>query len=335
MYSKNRLPKNELLKRVGDMSQIAGAHMSIFADGKANGSRAVNVDNGSGLNFTVLPDRGLDIAWARYKGTPISYIGKTGITAPDTRVGSEAKYGFHAGLLYTCGLTNVGGAVEDGGEMLPMHGKYSNLPAENLCVRNYWQDDEYIMSVSGKTTESQLFGQSISLERTITTKLGDNRIYIHDEVENNDFNEAPFMLLYHFNIGYPILDSESEFSTNCTFMRPRDKDAEAGANERCKCSEPVHGYREQVFYYSSADKSYAQLYNPNISLGVRIGFRQAQLKHLMQWKQMGEKEYVIGIEPATWFPEGRVKAREDGGLIMLAPLERRCFDLEVEIIENL
>ena len=331
----NKLSRNELLRRVGDMSQISGAYMSTFADGKPNGSRAVNVDNGSGMSFTVLPDRGLDIAWARYKGTPISYIGKTGITAPDTRVGSEAKYGFHAGLLYTCGLTNVGPAVEDAGEILPMHGKYSNLSAENLCVKNYWQDDEYIMSVSGKTTESQLFGQSISLERTITTKLGDNRIYIHDEVENNDFNEAPFMLLYHFNIGYPILDSTSEFYTNCAFIRPRDEDAEAGADKRCLCSEPVHGYREQVFYYKSSEKSYAQLFNPELSLGVRIGFNQAQLKYLMQWKQMGEKEYVIGIEPATWFPEGRVKAREDGGLIMLAPLEKRSFDLEVEIIESI
>ena len=335
MYGKNKLSKTELLKRVGDMSQVAGAYMTEFCDGAAKGSRAVTFDNGTGLNFTVLPDRGLDIAWARYKGTTLSYIGKTGITAPHTRIGSEARYGFHAGLLYTCGLSNVGGAEMKGDEALPMHGKYSNLNADNVCVNNYWDGDDYIMSVSGKTTESQLFNQCLSLTRTVTAKYGENKIYIHDEVENNDFNDAEIMLLYHFNIGYPILDKNTEFETNCPFLRPRDAAAEVGVNERCEFSEPIHGYAEQVFYYTSAEDSYAQLYNPSLNMGVRIRFKGDQLKHLMEWKQMGEKEYVVGIEPATWFPEGRAKASEEGGLLTLKPLEKRCFDLEIEVIENL
>jgi hypothetical protein len=53
--------KQELMKRAGDISQIAGAKQYILEDGKARGVRAVDVKAGGGLSFTILPDRGMDI----------------------------------------------------------------------------------------------------------------------------------------------------------------------------------------------------------------------------------------------------------------------------------
>ena len=49
---------------------------------------------------------------------------------------------------------------------------------------------------------------------------------------------------------------------------------------------------------------------------------------------MGEGDYVCGIEPATWKPEGRAKARELGELQFIEPSEKREFNLEIEITKS-
>ena len=53
-----------LRSRIGDMSQLAGLKRYAFTEGKAKGIEAVDVKTGSGLHFTVLPGRGMDLAWA-------------------------------------------------------------------------------------------------------------------------------------------------------------------------------------------------------------------------------------------------------------------------------
>lgn len=76
------LSKREILKYIGDFSQLFGTKEYTLHGGKAEGVRAVDVKNGSGLEFTVLPDRCMDIAWLSYKGNNLSYISKTGIVSP-------------------------------------------------------------------------------------------------------------------------------------------------------------------------------------------------------------------------------------------------------------
>ena len=54
--------KRELLRYVGDLSAVADARQSTLSDGNGRGMRIVDVSTGGGFSFTVLPDRGLDIA---------------------------------------------------------------------------------------------------------------------------------------------------------------------------------------------------------------------------------------------------------------------------------
>ena len=53
-----KLSKEELLERVSSMSQIAGARVFEYAEGKASGVKAVEVNAGQGLAFTVLAGQG-------------------------------------------------------------------------------------------------------------------------------------------------------------------------------------------------------------------------------------------------------------------------------------
>ena len=59
--------RRTLLDRVGDMSQLAGARKAELVEGNERGADLIEVFNASGLCFSVLPGRALDIASAHYK----------------------------------------------------------------------------------------------------------------------------------------------------------------------------------------------------------------------------------------------------------------------------
>ncbi len=83
--------------------------------------------------------------------------------------------------------------------------------------------------------------------------------------------------------------------------------------------------------------THACLFNEDLGetgVVVCIKFNVNQLDHFIQWKQMGEGEYVVGLEPATWYPEGRAKAREKDELKFIEPGETKTFELEIEIVEK-
>lgn len=332
--------KRDMLKYVGDLSQLFGVKDYKFNGGKADGVRAVDVKNGSGLEFTVLPDRGLDIAYLSYKCVNFSYISKTGIVAPQyfNERGTGFLRSFYAGFLTTCGLTYMGAPCNDQGEELGIHGRISHTPAEEVYAGTDWVNDEPVMKVKGRMREAKVFGENIVLEREIVCKYGENKIYINDSVENCGFKEEPLMILYHFNLGYPLLSSKSYLVAPSTKVTPRDEEAEKGIDQYSKFQVPTQGYNEQVFYHDlKADENgqtFAALINPIQELGVTIRFNKNQLKRLTQWKQMGEGEYVLGIEPCNCHVEGRAKARKDGDLEFIKPGEIRRFNLEVEVIKG-
>ena len=58
----------ELLAHVGDLSQLAGVRLGEWSEGTERGVRTADVRTGSGLEFTVLLDRGMDIGPAAYRG---------------------------------------------------------------------------------------------------------------------------------------------------------------------------------------------------------------------------------------------------------------------------
>ena len=82
MEENDNMNKNEIFRYTGDVSQVFYARPFTFDEGKARGMRGIEINNGSGLSFTVLPDRAMDIGLLSYKGVNFSYITKAGVTAP-------------------------------------------------------------------------------------------------------------------------------------------------------------------------------------------------------------------------------------------------------------
>ena len=74
--------KAELLRRVGRMDQLAGVRLVEATDGKARGSRLLDVWTGTGLRFQVNADRALDISSCDFKGIPLSWRSPAGDVHP-------------------------------------------------------------------------------------------------------------------------------------------------------------------------------------------------------------------------------------------------------------
>jgi hypothetical protein len=329
----------ELLKQVGDLSQIAGIELGEWSDGSERGLRVADVRTGSGLGFTVLLDRGMDIGLASYKGLPLAWVSPTGFSHPmyfDPQ-GLHWLRTFGAGLLTGCGLTSAGAPGEDDGESLGLHGRLSNLPARQVSINETWDGDDCSFQVEGEMRQARVFGENLRLKRRITTGLGGNCISIRDGVENLGSAASPLMLLYHINLGFPLLDESSELVAEPHPVEPRDIAAEPGLHEWMRFQKPTPGYAEQVFYHDlPADNNGwagVHLVNRARKLGVHVRFQKATLPNLVQWKMMGQGTYVLGLEPANCRVGGRSQERAHGTLQILQPGEVREFHVEIEVSE--
>jgi hypothetical protein len=201
-----------------------------------------------------------------------------------------------------------------------------------------WLNDVPVMTISGKMREARVFGENLVLNRKITCKYGENKITIENTVENLGFRKEALMLLFHFNMGYPLLDEDSVLVTPTEKLTPRDPEAEIGKAKYNQSQPPTPNYQEQVFYHQlKADQTGATcvaLINRNLELGVAIHFNKNQLFNFTQWKQMGEGEYVMGMEPCNCYVGGRVDPRNEAVLEYVEPGEIRKFDLIVEILNG-
>jgi len=329
---------------VGDRAQIGGTRHYELSEGRARGVRAIDVETGGGLVFTVLPDRGMDIARASFKGVNLVYHSVTGEAHPayyDPR-GTEWLRGFFGGLLTTCGLTWLGPPCVDAERELGQHGRISHTPARRVRDESGWSPDgrEYELRLVGEVEEAAPFGDKLRLTRTIATRLGANRLQIHDEVENFGFVPAPLTILYHINAGWPLLDIGARLALTARGCKGRDEVARQGFADRLRFEGPRPGRPEEVYSWQTCadgdELASVVLLNPALcgGLALRLRFDARSLPFVHHWKSLGAGDYVLGLEPSNVPQASRAELRERGQLPLLEPGERREFKLELEMLEG-
>ena len=336
----------ELLRRVGDISQLASAQPFELTDGNERGSRGLLLRNAAGLEATVVTERGMALTHVAFQGVPLAYTSPVGTVHPAyyEPLGLGWLRTFPGGFLTPCGLTQVGSPVEDAGEELGQHGRIAHIPARNVSWGGKWDGDEYSVWAKGTMHETRVFGENLTLTRVVWMKLNEPRLWIEDCIENHGFEAAPLMFLQHFNLGYPLVDAATRLELPAHVTTPRDEDARLGVEHYAEFSDPLPGYREQVFFHDLQPEAdgmvTVRLVNPAFGASVSSAeartfaaafrYRRDEFPVLVQWKNMREGMYVVGIEPANCHVSGRVYERQMGTLQMLAPQEERKFNIEVE-----
>lgn len=314
--------------------------MRQFIDCRAaqlpSGERVLDVHNSSGLTLTLLPDRGMDIYSAHYKGAPLTWISQGSPHRADA--GSSWLRQFNGGLLTTCGMTHAGPPETDPqtGERRDIHGHYTRLSARLTHCEGAWDaDDRYTLTLRAAVAQARLFGEQLTLTRTIRVRLGEPALHISDAVTNTGDQPAPLMLLYHFNVGYPLVREGARLIVPSHAVHPRDDAARAGLDTWAHYRGAVAGYAEQVFYHHlRAHDGQTQVLLTNGDIGLALGWDARTAPYFTQWKNTRQGVYVCGIEPGNCVPEGQNAARANGRLIELAPGEQAQFSHTLRVHEG-
>lgn len=318
---------------IGHESQLCGVEEMRLCGGKGDGMRLMQLRNGKGLELTVSADRCADIARLRYRGENLSFFSANGYVAPAYYDDKDAGWlkNFTAGFLTTCGLTAVGSPCVDKGQALGLHGSIGNTPAERIG----WEMDDNTITVKAVVRHAQIFSDKLLLTRTIACSKQVNAFTITDRIENVGGETSPLMVLYHMNMGYPLLSETAEVYVPAETVVPRNAHAAEDLDTWNKILSPTPGFEEQCYYHEFGSRpGLAAIFNPALGFGLKISFDTASLDCFTEWKMMGYKDYVLGLEPGNCTPDGRDVMRQTGKLKFIAPGEVKTYSVTVSIIES-
>lgn len=319
-------------KYIGHESQLSGVEEYRLTGGKGDGIRLLQVRNGQGLECTVSPDRCADLSRVSFMGRNIGFFSPTGYVAPAYYEDVAANFlkSFTAGFLTTCGLTAAGSPCHDNGEDLPLHGTIGNTPAEHV----WWHREKDALVIEAEIFDAQPFGRKYMLHRAIRVSTVENTITLTDTVENCGSTTEPIMILYHMNMGYPLLSEKAKLVIPSQSVAPRNDHAAKDIDTHLQILPPTAGFEEQCYYHSFQDEGKAKLYNPEIGIGLAITFDTKELSAFTQWKMMGEHDYVMGLEPGNCTPDGRDVMRREGKLQFLEPGQSKQFQFTVRFYND-
>jgi hypothetical protein len=337
--------RDDLQRYVPDMGQLAPIRRSTLREGRAEGIDTVDFATGSGFQFTVLPGRGLDISQASFRGIPLYWRTFAGeVAAPYFEPhGFGWQRSAFGGLMSSGGLASMGSPSVDGGAEFGIHGRISNVPASNVWADAGWDGDRYRLWVRGKVSEAEALGTNLVLTREISTELGASHLTIRDRVENRTFARAEHMMLYHFNIGFPLLSANAQLLVDTERVEPRDADSVAGFDCWDRFDAPQAGRAHQLFHHKLRPDAEGRAHvvlagmpdHPDGPMAVYLSYSHNTLPWFANWKSMASGDYVTGIEPANAWVEGRAAEREAGRLKFLEPWQAIEYEVEFGVLSGL
>ena len=339
--------RRELERRTGRLAQVAGVRLLESADGNERGTRVLEFRTGTGFTFDVHVDRAFDIGRCELRGVPLAWLSPVGFAGPWfyqwRDLGFFRTWG--GGLLTTCGLDHTLFMATDTAaqyhyppketEEFPLHGRVSNQPARLAGYGERWEEDECVLWAEGETLQASVFGEQLLLRRRIEARVGESRLTVADEVVNVGWSRTPHMLLYHVNIGFPVVDDGSELLVPATRVDARGDHPVEGYDV---LASPAASFVEQVFEHELGAEADGRvpvaIANRDLGIGAYEVFDRSQLPHHFVWRMLGEGTYVVGIEPCTNRTAGRLDARERDELVELDPGESRSYDLELGALDG-
>lgn len=321
-----------MIKYLGNKDQIFGVEEMRLVGGKGDGMRLLQVRNGGGLEFTLSADRCADISRLTLGGVNFGYFSPCGYVSPKyyDKNGNGFLRSFTAGFLTTCGLSSVGSPCVDGGEELPLHGTVSNTPAENV----YWEISQTDIHIHATVRDEALFSHGLVLQREYTVPIMKNELYITDTVTNTGYNDTPLQMLYHFNVGYPLLDENTVLKIPSDNVIPRNEHAATDIDKCFVMEKPQRNYEEMCYYHDIKGEAHINVFNSKINKGFVMSYDTEALPYFTEWKMMGERDYVLGVEPGNTLPDGRDVMRKKGLLEILKAGESKTHKIKFIFTEE-
>lgn len=321
-----------------DQGVVVIAHGQMTA-GKSAGLEVCVVDTGTAQSI-LLPGRGMGIWRIRTADTEFRWQSPVDgpvhpalvpLSDPD---GLGWLEGFDE-LFVRCGLESSGAPDRgpDGAIRYPLHGRIANLPAHNLAVRVDRASGR--VELRGDVIESKLFFKRLRLRSSASFTAGTADVAIADEVTNELSAPATVQMLYHLNLGAPVLQPGASVHAPVRVLAPKDAHAAAEIERWQQIDGPQAGYQERVYlaqlYADAQGMTAAMLRTPEGDRGLGVSFDTRTLPYFILWKNTAALSdgYVVGLEPATNFPHRRSQEAARGRVVQLASGQSVTFRLTI------
>ena len=295
--------------QVSNTAQLASIRRYILADGIEKGIEVLDCDNGR-IRFLLNVSAALDMMQLYHLGENISFISKNGFVERDLPFVRR----FEGGMLYTCGLDSIGDR-----EGYELHGNLHKTPAG--LTRVECNEQELVVEATVKSTA--LFGEALVLKRRISCPVGGDKVYLEDTLCNEGYLDADYCLLYHVNLGYPMLCEGGAVEIDALECRPRTPWSAEKLPEWKQITAPLPGQEENCYFIKP--KTPKACYRRPDGKSFTLSYSGDTLPHLIEWKSMACGDYALGLEPCTTLLDDGFAYRR------LAPGESVSFSLCFEI----
>ena len=338
-------------KLTGHPQQLVGCELFESLDGEMRSQRVMRIRNGE-IELEILLDRGFDIGRLLFRGVPMQWVSPAGFRHPHSLTPHAAEpegwgwlRSWPGGFLTTAGYDHVGAPalkpnrhLHPGitGEWRYPHGFASFSPSSTEQISVDWEAG--IIFVQGQVRQAAPYAEALVLTRRIEMNIGEPSFRIHDSVRNEGFIEEPIQLLYHFNLGWPLLAPGSRVTSSCPELLA-SSEAAAGVQYQVM-PEPTPLDVERVWdWHALPGPQWAQLENENFagggSMKLRVSWDGSQLPHFVQWRNATEGMYVQGLEPSTTGIKGHSQDNSHAGPApMIAPGQSRDFSLVISMEQS-
>lgn len=270
--------------RISNFAQVASLRRYTLTEGREKGLDVIDCDNGK-IRFLLNVSKACDMMQLYYNGQNMTFISKNGFMQREVPFASR----FEGGMLYTCGIDSVGER-----EGFEEHGTIHNTPAQILRAECNAQE----IVVEAVIQDTEICGKNLTIRRRITTPIGGDTISVNDTLVNESFRDENYCLLYHVNIGYPMLDAGAKIVTDTDQCLPRTKWAQKNIETAYQISAPVPNL-EETCYYLAPKFSEVSLVNEKIGRKFTVSYSGETLPHFLAWKSMASGDYAVGLEPCT------------------------------------
>jgi len=314
----------------------------ILAGGQRDGVRMIEVQ-AEHLGLAIVPTRGMGI-WQAWRGET-RFQWRSPVAGPVhpwyVPISEPSGLGWLSGfdeLLVRCGLESNGAPEfsDQGSLRYPLHGRIANLPAEEVSITVDESAD--LLFVEGTVRESRLFFSDWLLRTTIAIHLTEPWVTIEDTVVNHSDQRRCGQMLYHINLGSPLLGPGARLVAPYERVVPKTPRSGEGIEHFDCYGPPEPGFAEQVYLMQLQRDpqgwSKVLLHSADQSCGVGLGLDTSTLPYFVQWKNTGglADGYVTGLEPATNFPNTRSFEERAGRVFQLDPQHEITFRLQLHFL---
>jgi hypothetical protein len=310
-----------------------------FVGGAADQVEVIEVDSGA-VRVLILPTRGMSI-W-RMESAGIRFAWHSPVVGPvhPSRVpifdpnGIGWLEGFDE-LVVRCGLESNGAPEHDqkGQLVYPLHGRIGNLAADSLSIE--YDEASGRLDVIGEVIESRLFIKRLRLRSRIRFHAGSADVELLDDVTNDLSQPATMQLLYHINVGEPVLGEGAVLEAPLESLAPKDTLSAGEIQKWNEFGPPEDGYGERVYFArlraDDASMTSAMLRSPDSRYALGVTFNTNGLPRFVLWKNTAAESdgYVTGLEPATNFPNQRSFEQRQGRVVTIPGGETAAFRVKL------